>query len=69
MANINEEEQAYQAEVKAIKEWWNDSRWRYTRRPFTAEQIAQKRGNLKIQYPSGEMSKKLWNTVESRFKV
>lgn len=69
MPSIDAEEQAFQAEVKAIQQWWTDSRWRYTKRPFTAEQIATKRGNLKIQYPGNEQSKKLWRTVEGRFKV
>ncbi|KAH7055747.1 isocitrate lyase [Macrophomina phaseolina] len=68
MPSIDAEEQAFQAEVKAIQQWWTDSRWRYTKRPFTAEQIATKRGNLKIQYPGNEQSKKLWRTVEGRFK-
>ena len=30
------EDQYYQEEVKALKEWWSDSRWRFTKRPFTA---------------------------------
>ncbi|KAL1638452.1 isocitrate lyase 1 [Neofusicoccum ribis] len=68
MASIEAEEQAFQEEIKAIQQWWSDSRWRYTKRPFTAEQIATKRGNLKIQHPSNEQSKKLWRTVEGRFK-
>ncbi|KAF2230700.1 isocitrate lyase and phosphorylmutase [Viridothelium virens] len=68
MASLDAEEQAYQAEVKAVKQWWTDSRWRYTRRPFTAEQIVAKRGNLKIEYPSNAMSKKLWKILEGRFQ-
>jgi len=68
-SNIDFEEQKYLEDVEAIKKWWSDSRWRYTKRPFTAEQIASKRGNLKIQYPGNEQSKKLWNIVENRFKV
>jgi len=63
------EEQRYQDEVKEVKQWWTDSRWRHTRRPFTAEQIVSKRGNLKIEYPSNAMAKKLWGTVEERFAV
>lgn len=69
MANIDAEEAQFQQEVEDVKKWWNDSRWRYTRRPFTAEQIVSKRGNLKITYPSNNQSKKLWNIVEERFKV
>ncbi|KAL1305585.1 hypothetical protein AAFC00_007190 [Neodothiora populina] len=61
------EEQQFQDEVKAIKQWWSDSRWRYTKRPYTPEQIVNKRGNLKIEYPSNVLSKKLWKTLEQRF--
>ncbi|ESZ96508.1 isocitrate lyase [Sclerotinia borealis F-4128] len=63
-----QEEQIFLAEVVAVKQWWSDERWRYTKRPFTAEQIVSKRGNLKIEYPSNAQSKKLWNILEGRFK-
>jgi isocitrate lyase len=69
MASIEREDRAYQADVAAVKQWWNDSRWRHTKRPFTAEQIVAKRGNLKIEYPSNVLSKKLWNILEGRFQV
>lgn len=69
MPSLDAEEQAFQQEVRDIQQWWSDSRWRYTKRPFTADQIATKRGNLKIQYPGNAQSKKLWRTVEGRFKV
>ena len=69
MASADLEDQIYENDVKAVKQWWTDPRWRYTKRPFTAEQIVAKRGNLKIEYPSNAMSKKLWNIVEGRFKV
>jgi Isocitrate lyase family len=66
---LQQEEEAYRAEVAQVKKWWTDSRWRYTRRPFTAEQIVAKRGNLKIEYPSNVQSKKLWKLLEQRFQV
>ena len=69
MAIEDHEEQLFQQDVNAVKQWWSDSRWRHTKRPFTAEQIVAKRGNLKIQYPSNDQSKKLWDIVEGRFKV
>ena len=69
MAIEDHEEQLFLREVDEVKQWWSDARWRYTKRPFTADQIVAKRGNLKIQYPSNDQSKKLWNIVESRFKV
>ena len=58
MGNADQEEQQYLQEVEAVKQWWTDSRWRYTKRPFTAEQIVQKRGTLKIQYPSNDLASK-----------
>lgn len=69
MAVEDQEERLFQEDVKAVKQWWSDSRWRYTKRPFTAEQIVAKRGNLKIQYPSNDQSKKLWQIFEGRYKV
>ncbi|RMD42091.1 hypothetical protein DV735_g3025, partial [Chaetothyriales sp. CBS 134920] len=67
MTYIDEEEQKYLQDVEAVKKWWTDSRWRYTKRPYTAEQIVQKRGTIKIEYPSNIQAKKLWKTVEERF--
>ncbi len=68
-SDIDLEEQEYLRDVEAVKQWWTDSRWRYTKRPFTAEQIVQKRGNIKIEYPSNVQSKKLWKIMEGRFAV
>jgi isocitrate lyase len=65
----NTEDALFAKEVEEVKKWWSDPRWRYTKRPFTAEQIVSKRGNLKIEYPSNAQSKKLWNILEGRFKV
>jgi len=62
------EEQLYLAEVAAVKQWWAGSRRRFTKRPFTAEQIVAKRGNMKIEYPSNTQAKKLWKILEGRFQ-
>ncbi|RWA08125.1 hypothetical protein EKO27_g6977 [Xylaria grammica] len=64
----NVEDELFAQEVEAVKRWWSDPRWRYTKRPFTAEQIVSKRGHLQVQYPSNAQSKKLWNILENRFK-
>jgi isocitrate lyase len=69
MATLDQEERKYQDDIKAVKQWWSGSRWRYTKRPFTAEEIVAKRGNLKIEYPGNVQSKKLWQIMEGRFKV
>ncbi|KAL4798732.1 isocitrate lyase [Aspergillus venezuelensis] len=63
-----DEDRKYFDEVQAVKNWWKDSRWRHTKRPFTAEQIVAKRGNLAIDYPSNAQAKKLWGIVERNFK-
>jgi len=62
------EDELFAKEVAEVKKWWSDERWRYTKRPFTAEQIVSKRGNLKIEYASNAQSKKLWRILENRFK-
>ncbi|KAE8148995.1 isocitrate lyase and phosphorylmutase [Aspergillus avenaceus] len=67
MSYHEDEDKKYFEDVQAVKTWWNDSRWRYTKRPFTAEQIVAKRGNLKIEYPSNAQSKKLWKIVEGNY--
>lgn len=67
--NFELEDQKYLEDVNAVKQWWTDSRWRYTKRPFTAEQIVAKRGTLKIEYPSNVQAKKLWGLLEERFSV
>lgn len=63
------EDAVFGQEVEQVKAWWRDSRWRHTKRPFTAEQIVSKRGNLKIEYPSNAQAKKLWRILEHRFQV
>lgn len=67
--NPDVEDELFAKEVAQVKSWWADSRWRYTKRPFTAEQIVSKRGHLKIEYPSNTQAKKLWKILEDRFKV
>jgi len=67
--SLQAEQKQFDDEVKAVQQWWNDSRWRYTKRPFTAEQIVNKRGTIKPVYANNQMSKKLWNILEDKFKV
>lgn len=63
------EDDIFNKEVEQVKTWWSDSRWKHTKRPFTAEQIVSKRGYLKVDYPSNTQAKKLWNILENRFQV
>ena len=68
-ASEDEEDKAYQEDVNMVKSWWAGPRWRYTRRPYSAEEIVAKRGNLRIEYPSNVQAKKLWKILEERFTV
>ncbi|KAL7276710.1 isocitrate lyase 1 [Rhizina undulata] len=65
--SLEAEQKAYEAEVERVKAWWSSPRWRYTKRPFTAEQVVAKRGNIEISYPSNNQSKKLWEIMEKKF--
>ena len=67
--NPDEEDALFAKEVEQVKAWWSDPRWRYTKRPFTPEQIVSKRGHLQVDYPSNAQAKKLWGILENRFKV
>lgn len=67
--NPDVEDDLFAKEVEQVKAWWSDSRWKHTKRPFTAEQIVSKRGHLKVEYPSTAQAKKLWNILEGRFAV
>ncbi|KAK0708740.1 isocitrate lyase [Apiosordaria backusii] len=64
----NTEDELFAKEVAEVKKWWSEPRWRYTKRPFTAEQIVNKRGNLQIEYASNAQAKKLWKILEGRFQ-
>lgn len=61
--DINEEEKFFQDQVKEIKQWWSQPRWNKTKRIYSAEDIAKKRGTLKINYPSSDQSKKLFKLL------
>ncbi|KAG7193084.1 isocitrate lyase 1 [Scheffersomyces spartinae] len=62
--NVDAEEKFFQDQVKEINEWWSQPRWRKTKRIYTAEEIAKKRGTLKIDYPSNNQAKKLYKLLE-----
>lgn len=62
--NLDEEEQRFQQQVAQIKQWWAQPRWRKTKRIYTAEEIAAKRGTLAIEYPSLAQAKKMFAQLE-----
>ncbi|KAK6198862.1 isocitrate lyase [Scheffersomyces amazonensis] len=66
--NLDEEEKFFQDQVREIKQWWSQPRWRKTKRIYSPEDIAKKRGTLKIDYPSSNQAKKLFKLLEEHDK-
>ncbi|CAI5757517.1 unnamed protein product [Candida verbasci] len=66
--NIQQEEETFQKEVAEIKKWWSEPRWSKTKRIYTPEDIAKKRGTLKISYPSSQQADKLFKLLTEHDK-
>jgi isocitrate lyase len=60
------EDRLYEATVKEIEAWWASPRFAGIKRPYSAEDIATKRGTQKVQYPSSVMAQKLFNLIRER---
>lgn len=60
------EDALYEATVKEIEAWWATPRYAGIKRPYSAADIATKRGSQKISYPSSVMATKLFNLVRER---
>ncbi|KAL7749995.1 isocitrate lyase 1 [Sorochytrium milnesiophthora] len=58
-------ERALQQEIDAINKWWSSDRFRLTRRPYTARDVASKRGLMPQQYPSNLQAQKLWKLLKA----
>lgn len=61
-----EEDVLFDAEVQAVKQWWDTPRWKGIKRPYSAADIVSKRGTLKQEYPSSTAAKKLFGLFEER---
>ncbi|GAA6031156.1 hypothetical protein JCM8097_004031 [Rhodosporidiobolus ruineniae] len=62
-----EEEQAdFAAQVASVEDWFASPRWTNTKRPYSAELVATKRGTQPISplHPSNISAKKLWALLE-----
>lgn len=60
------EDRLYEATVKEIEAWWASPRYEGIKRPYSAADVASKRGTQKIQYPSSVMAQKLFNLIQER---
>ncbi|KAJ3281390.1 isocitrate lyase 1 [Borealophlyctis nickersoniae] len=61
---VAEEQREFERQVQEVKNWWKSDRFRLVKRPYTAEDVVSKRGNLEIQYPSNTQAKKFWKLVQ-----
>jgi isocitrate lyase len=61
-----EEEAILQSETEAIEKWWQSPRWKGIKRPYSARDVATKRGTLEQSYPSSVMAKKLFSLLSER---
>lgn len=62
---IMEEEGRFEAEVAEMQAWWNSERFKLTKRPYSARDIVALRGNIRQNYASNEIAKKLWKTLKT----
>ncbi|KAF2722201.1 isocitrate lyase and phosphorylmutase [Polychaeton citri CBS 116435] len=59
----------YNDEVRLVQEWWQSTRFKGIKRPYSAEDVVSKRGTLQQTYPSSLMARKLFNLLEERVKA
>ncbi|GAA6016086.1 hypothetical protein JCM10207_004438 [Rhodosporidiobolus poonsookiae] len=61
-----EEEADFRAQVDAVSEWFSSPRFARTKRPYSAELVATKRGTQPVSplHPSNLSAKKLWALLE-----
>eukprot|EP00903_Cladosiphon_okamuranus_P014471 g13424.t1 len=56
----------FRHDVEATKRWWGSPRFRFTKRPFTAEEVVSLRGTLPETYASDIQARKLWELLEKK---
>ncbi|KAF7562333.1 hypothetical protein G7046_g1801 [Stylonectria norvegica] len=60
------EDALYENTVQEIETWWATPRFAGIKRPYSAVDVATKRGTQKISYPSSVMATKLFNLIRER---
>ncbi|MCO5592696.1 hypothetical protein L7F22_046699 [Adiantum nelumboides] len=56
---------ALEAEAAKVKRWFNSDRFKYTKRPYKAEDVVKLRGTVECLYPSNTMARKLWALLKA----
>ncbi|KAJ2726400.1 isocitrate lyase 1 [Coemansia sp. Benny D115] len=64
---VDAEERRFREQVEQVKQWWSSPRFRGISRPYTAESIVTKRGNITQTYPSDVQAKKAFALFEKRY--
>jgi len=54
-------------EIAEVKRWWGSERFRFTKRPYTAEQVVALRGTLQSVPASNYTAKKLYDICRTRY--
>ncbi|KAF9376137.1 isocitrate lyase 1 [Podila verticillata] len=67
-AFVDAEEARFQEEVAKVKAWWATERFSLITRPYSAESIVSKRGNIETEYASNVQAKKLWKLLKNHRK-
>ncbi|KAH7161181.1 isocitrate lyase [Dactylonectria macrodidyma] len=60
------EDALYEATVRDIEAWWASPRYEGIKRPYSAADVASKRGSQTTQYPSSVMATKFFNLIRER---
>jgi len=63
-----QEDQAYFSDVKNVEQWFKSPRFKGLVRPYTAEDVVNKRGTFRQTYPSAVQGKKLFALLSKHFQ-
>ena len=60
------EDDEFASQVERLKQWWSSPRFAGLKRPYSAEDVASKKGSLQQTYPSSIMAQKLFKVLEEK---
>ena len=61
-----DEDNLFNHQVQQLRQWWASERFHETRRSYSAEAVASKRGSLRQEFPSSSMAKKLFARLREK---
>ena len=63
---LSAEDSLFDTQVDEVKRWWASDRFKGIVRPYSAEDVVDKRGSIQQSYPSSLMARKLFNLFKER---